>query len=67
MKRSISLVLAVILAVSALFCFTSCSDKQKLNFGKELLAVTSQLDALNGLKRVTLTLPSSTPLWPVTT
>ncbi len=51
MKRSISLVLAVILAVSALFCVTSCSDKQKLNFGKELLAVTSQLDALNGLKK----------------
>jgi ABC-type amino acid transport substrate-binding protein len=51
MKRSISLVLAVILAVSTLFCFASCSDKQELNFGKELLGVTSQLDALNGLKK----------------
>jgi ABC-type amino acid transport substrate-binding protein len=39
------------LAVSTLFCFASCSDSQKLNFGKELLGVTSQLDALNGLKK----------------
>ena len=50
MKRTLSLVLAVVLACAALFT-VSCGGGEDLNFGKELLAVTSQLEALQGLKK----------------
>lgn len=45
MKKFLTLVLALLLVCS----LASCSDKQNLVFGKELLTVGSQLDALNGL------------------
>ena len=45
MKKILTLVLALLLVCS----LASCSDKQNLVFGKELLTVGSQLDALNGL------------------
>ncbi len=51
MKRSLSFILAVVLAAAALLTLASCSEKIEYKFGKELLGVTSQLDALNGLKK----------------
>ncbi len=45
MKKILTLVLALLMV----FSLASCSDKQNLTFGKELLTVGSQLDALNGL------------------
>jgi len=50
MKRVLSLILAVVL-VAGVMMFTACGEKTTYNFGKELLAVGSQLDALNGLKK----------------
>ncbi|MBQ9131124.1 MAG: transporter substrate-binding domain-containing protein [Clostridia bacterium] len=49
MKKLLSLVLATLLLLGCGASFASCQDKQKLVFGKELLTVGSQLDALNGL------------------
>ena len=46
MKKLLCLALAAMMCV---FALASCDKKNDLNFGKELLAVGSQLDALNGL------------------
>ena len=49
MKR----ILTLILALTMLFSLASCNapEESDLVYGKEMLALTSQLDALNGLKR----------------
>ena len=49
MKKLLSIVLATLLLLGCVASFASCKDQQKLTFGKEMLAVGSQLDALNGL------------------
>ena len=52
MKKIISLVLALIMMLGCIAAFASCKQPEEdngLNFGKELLSVGSQLDALNGL------------------
>ena len=51
MKRIISLALALIMMLGCVAAFASCNNPEEngLNFGKELLSVGSQLDALNGL------------------
>ena len=50
MKKIISLTLALIMMLGCVAVFASCqTPEQELNFGKELLSVGSQLDALNGL------------------
>ena len=46
MKKLLCLALAALMCVCV---FASCDKKSDLKFGKELLAVGSQLDALNGL------------------
>ncbi len=46
MKKLLCLALATLMCV---FALASCDKGNDLNFGKELLAVGSQLDALNGL------------------
>lgn len=62
MKRFLTLTLALVMVLSAMFGMVACGDNgtqdpadtsaaSEYNFGKELLAVTSQLDALNGLKK----------------
>lgn len=52
MKKIISLALALIMMLGCITAFASCKQPEEdngLNFGKELLSVGSQLDALNGL------------------
>ena len=52
MKKIISLALALIMMLGCIATFASCQQPDEdngLNFGKELLSVGSQLDALNGL------------------
>ena len=49
MKKLLSIVLATLLLLGCVASFASCKDQQKLTFGKEMLAVGTQLDALNGL------------------
>ena len=52
MKKIISLALALIMMLGCIAAFASCKQPEEdngLNFGKELLSVGSQLDALNGL------------------
>ncbi|MBO5931083.1 MAG: transporter substrate-binding domain-containing protein [Clostridia bacterium] len=51
MKKIISLTLALIMMLGCVAVFASCQQPEEngLNFGKELLSVGSQLDALNGL------------------
>ena len=50
MKKIISLALALIMMLGCVAVFASCqTPEEELNFGKELLSVGSQLDALNGL------------------
>lgn len=54
MKKALSLVLALLMIVGGVAIFASCGEdeeKSDLFFGKELLTVGSQLDALNGLKK----------------
>ena len=56
MKKLISLVLATLMLLGCVAAFSACqqpeADKDNgLVFGKELLSVESQLDALNGLKK----------------
>lgn len=52
MKKILSIVLAALMLVGCVAAFSACdTEENKLNFGKELLTVTSQLDALNGLKK----------------
>ena len=54
MKKILSIVLAALMLVGCVAAFSACSQPEaynNLNFGKELLAVGSQLDALNGLKK----------------
>lgn len=49
MKRTLTVILAVVLACAALLT-VSCSGPE-MKFGKSLLSVTSQLEALQGLKK----------------
>lgn len=54
MKKLTSIILALVMILGCVAAFASCNKKQEeedngLNFGKELLSVGSQLDALNGL------------------
>jgi ABC-type amino acid transport substrate-binding protein len=53
MKKLTSILLALVMIFASVATFASCNKKQNedngLNFGKELLSVGSQLDALNGL------------------
>lgn len=49
MKKMISIMLAALMLLGCVATFASCQDKNELVFGKELLTVGSQLDALNGL------------------
>ena len=50
MKKLLTIVLALTMILGCVATFASCSKKNEdLKFGKELLTVTSQLDALNGL------------------
>jgi ABC-type amino acid transport substrate-binding protein len=53
MKKLTSILLALVMIFASVATFASCNQKQNddngLNFGKELLSVGSQLDALNGL------------------
>ncbi|MBQ8165395.1 MAG: transporter substrate-binding domain-containing protein [Clostridia bacterium] len=55
MKRVITAILSVMLIAATLLTFVACGENKKEEnnnkFGKELLGVTSQLDALNGLKK----------------
>jgi ABC-type amino acid transport substrate-binding protein len=51
MKRTGSLILAIVMVLAIAASMVGCVPEQKLNFGKELVGVTSQLDALNGLKK----------------
>lgn len=54
MKRKFTLIVTVVLLVCMVFSVACSSEKEegsKNNFGKELLSLTSQLDALNGLKK----------------
>ena len=53
MKKITSILLALVMMLTCVAVFSSCKkdkeDDNGLNFGKELLSVGSQLDALNGL------------------
>lgn len=49
MKKLLSFALAALMLLGCIASFASCSEKQKLTFGKEMLAVGSQLEALQGL------------------
>ena len=51
MKRTGSLILAIVMVIAIAASMVGCTPAAKLNFGKELLGVTSQLDALQGLKK----------------
>ncbi|MBP3392451.1 MAG: transporter substrate-binding domain-containing protein [Clostridia bacterium] len=51
MKRVGSMILAIVMVLAIGVSMAGCSGEVKLNFGKELVGVTSQLDALNGLKK----------------
>ena len=51
MKRTLSLILAALLACAALFAMASCGSDTELKFGRETLGVASQLEALQGLKK----------------
>ena len=50
MKKILALVLATVMLLGCVASFASCRDKN-LVYGKDLLAVATQLDALNGLKK----------------
>ena len=53
MKKLTSIILAIVMMLASVAMFASCQKPEDedngLNFGKELLSVPSQLDALNGL------------------
>ncbi len=50
MKKQLSFVMAILMLVGCAAAFASCgNNNQNLTFGKEMLTVASQLDALNGL------------------
>lgn len=54
MKRKFTLIVTAVLLVCMVFSVACSSEKEegsKNKFGKELLSLTSQLDALNGLKK----------------
>lgn len=51
MKRALSLILAVVLAIASIVTLAACGETTNYKFGKELLTVTSQLEALQGLKK----------------
>ena len=49
MKRFVALTLTLAMLCACALCLASCGDSKNLNYGKECLPVSSQLDALNGL------------------
>lgn len=51
MKRTGAMILAIVMVLAMAVSMVGCKQEVKLDFGKELLGVTSQLDALNGLKK----------------
>ena len=52
MKKSVLVfILAIVMVLAMAVSMVGCKQEVKLDFGKELLGVTSQLDALNGLKK----------------
>lgn len=51
MKRITTLLLAVLMITGIVFSFSGCNSGEDLKFGKELVRATSQLEALNGLKK----------------
>lgn len=51
MKKLLAFILAAIMMVGCTAAFTSCSDDSDLAYGKDYLAVATQLDALNGLRK----------------
>lgn len=46
MKKLVSVLFTVILALSVCFGLTACGEKEQLSFGKELVKCSSQLDTL---------------------
>lgn len=53
MKKIVTLLLTVVLAIVAMFSFTACG-KEARNFGKDLIKYDSQLDTLTNLKNGTI-------------
>lgn len=51
MKKLLALVLATVMILGCVASFASCGGTNKQVYGKDLLAVATQLDALNGLKK----------------
>ena len=54
MKKITKILVLMLAMIMAMGAFAGCSEESegsKNNFGKELMGVTSQLDALNGLKK----------------
>ena len=49
MKKLLALALAAIMMIGCVSLFAACSDDNDLAYGKDCLAVATQLDALNGL------------------
>ena len=49
MKRFIAFTLTFAMLCAFALCFTACDNSKNLAYGKDCLAVSSQLDALNGL------------------
>lgn len=46
MKKILSLTLALIMIMSAIFCFASCGDSEEINFGKTYTPLSGQMDVL---------------------
>lgn len=46
MKKLISLTLALMMILGAIFCFSSCGNDQELNFGKSYSPLSGQMDVL---------------------
>ncbi len=51
MKRTGAMILAIVMVLAMAVSMVGCKQEVKLDFGKELVGVTSQLDALLGLKK----------------
>ena len=57
MKKFVTLLITVVLAIVAMFSFTACG-KEARNFGKDLIKYDSQLDTLTNLKNGTIDMSS---------